>query len=120
VNLVEIDLLRRGPHVAAVPLTRLRRRLAAFDYHVSALLAGKSPTYHAAGFRLTDRLPTVSVPLDIGVPPVPVDLQPMLDTAYDRSRYSELFSYRDPPDPPLTPEQQAWAEGILREKGLLA
>ena len=117
---MEIDLLRRGPHVAAVPLTRLRRRLAAFDYHVSALLAGKSPTYHAAGFRLTDRLPTVSVPLDIGVPPVPVDLQPMLDTAYDRSRYSELFSYRDPPDPPLTPEQQAWAEGILREKGLLA
>jgi hypothetical protein len=120
VNLVEIDLLRRGPHVGVVPLPRLRRRLGAFDYHVSALLAGKSPTYHAAGFRLTDPLPTVSIPLDAGVPPVPVALQPMLDAAYDRARYHELFSYADPPDPPLTPEQQAWAEGFLREKGLLA
>jgi hypothetical protein len=119
VNLVEIDLLRRGPHVSAVPLSRLRRRLGAFDYHVSVLLAGKSPTYHAAAIRLTDRLPTISIPLDPEVPPVMVDLQPMLDTAYDRSRYPELFSYRDPPDPPLTAEQQAWASGILKAKGVI-
>jgi hypothetical protein len=118
VNLVEIDLLRRGPHVSAVPLARLRRRLGAFDYHVGVLLAGDPPTYHAAGIRLADRLPTVGIPLISGVPDVPVDLQPMLDQIYDRSRYTDWLDYTQPPDPPLTPEQQAWADAILRERGL--
>lgn len=119
VNLVEIDLLRRGPHVTAVPLSRLRRRLGEFDYHVAVNLAGRRPTEHAAGIRLADRLPAIGIPLDPGVPPVTIDLQPMLDDTYDRSRYPELFDYRQPPDPPLTPEQQAWADGVLREKGLI-
>lgn len=119
VNLVEIDLLRRGPHITATPLARLRRKLGSFEYHVSVVVAGDPPTYHAAGIRLADRLPRIGVPLDSGVPEVAIDLQPMLDQAYDRSRYTELFSYRDPPDPPLTPEQQAWAEGLLRAKGLI-
>ena len=59
------------------------------------------------------------VPLDPGVPLVPLDLQPLLDRAYDSGRYPRLVRYTQPCDPPLTTEQQAWAEGILREKGLL-
>jgi hypothetical protein len=119
VNLVEIDLLRRGPHVTATALRRLKRAFGEFDYHVSVVVAGVDPFYHAAGMKLADRLPAIGIPLDPGVPPVTIDLQPMLDMAYDRGRYTELFSYREPCDPPLTPEQQTWAEGILREKGLL-
>ena len=68
---------------------------------------------------MADRLPTFAIPLDPGVAPITIDLQPMLDAAYDRGRYTELFNYREPPDTPLTPEQQTWAEGILRAKGLL-
>ncbi len=120
VNLVEIDLLRRGPHVSATPLARLRRRFGTFDYHVSVLRAGDPPTYHAVGLRLTDRLPQIGIPLDGGVPEVVIDLQPMLDQAYDRSRYTELFDYTQQPDPPLTPEQQAWAEGLLRAAGRIS
>lgn len=120
VNLVEIDLLRTGPHVSAISRRRLQRHLGAFDYHVSVVLAGKRPNEHAAGIRLTDRLPAIGIPLDKGMTPVVIDLQPMLDDAYNRAKWTEFFSYRDPPDPPLTPEQQAWAEGILREKGVLA
>jgi hypothetical protein len=118
VNLVEIDLLRRGPHVTATPLARLRRRFGAFDYHVSVMLAGDPPTYHAAGLRLTDRLPRIGIPLDTGRPEVVIDLQPMLDQAYDRARYPELLDYTRPPDPPLTPEQQGWADTILKAKGV--
>jgi hypothetical protein len=119
VNLVEIDLLRRGPHVSATPLSMLRQKLGDFDYHVSVAMPGKRPSHLAAGIKLTDRLPAIGIPLDSGAAPITIDLQPMIEAAYDRGRYTELFSYREPCDPPLTPEQQAWAEGILRAKGLL-
>jgi hypothetical protein len=119
VHLVEIDLLRRGPHVTATPLARLRSILGPFDYHVSVVAAGKRITHHAAGIRLADRLPAFAVPLDPGVPPVTVDLQPLLDRCYDGGRYAALVDYGKPCDPPLTPDQRAWAEAILRGKGLL-
>jgi len=120
VNLVEVDLLRRGPHVSATPHRRVLARFGPFDYHVSVVLARQRPAYHAAGFKLADRLPAFAVPLEPGVQPVLIDLQPMLDRAYERGRYADLVNYRAPADPPLAPDQQAWAESILRTKGLIA
>ncbi len=119
VNLVEIDLLRRGPHVTATPLALLHQKLGEFDYHVSVVLPGGRPSHYAAGIKLADRLPAIGIPLDPGAPPITIDLQPMIDLAYDRGRYPELLNYREPCDPPLTPDQQAWAEDVLRAKGLL-
>jgi hypothetical protein len=119
VNLVEIDLLRAGPHTTAVPLARLRRAAEAFDYHVSAMVAGDPARYYAAPIRMRDRLPAIGIPLDPDVPPVTVDLQPLLDRCYDTGRYGDEVRYDRPCDPPLTAEQQAWAEGVLRAKGLL-
>ena len=89
-----------------------------FDYH--ALCGGGTlDGYLAAGIRLADRLPAFEIPLDPDVPAVKVDLQPLLDRCYDGGQYPELVNYRHPCDSPLTPEQQAWAEGILRAKGLI-
>mgnify|MGYP002780629851 CR=1 FL=1 len=119
VNLVEIDLLRAGPHVTATPLPRLRKVLGAFDYHVSVVVAGEPILHHAAGITLAERLPAFAIPLDPDVAPVTVDLQPLLDRCYESGRYSQLIDYHQPCEPPLTAEQQAWAEGVLREKGLL-
>ncbi len=120
VNLVEIDLLRQGPYVSAVPLSRIRRKVKEpFDYHVSVVAISSPNRYFAAPFKLSDRLPAFGIPLDAHAAPITVDLQPLLDRAYDTGRYPELVDYRGPCDPPLTPEQQSWADGILREKGLL-
>ncbi len=119
VHLVEIDLLRRGPHVTAAPLGRLRKAFATFDYHISVTVAEAVPSYHAAAIKLGDPLPAFAIPLDPDVPPVTVNLQPLLERCYASGKYDALVSYREPCDPPLTPEQQAWAEGILRAKGLL-
>jgi hypothetical protein len=119
VNLVEIDLLRAGPHTTAVPLAQLQHAAGRFDYHVSVTVAGSPTRFFARPIRLEERLPMIRVPLDPGVPLVPLDLQPLLDRAYDTGRYPRLVRYTLPPDPPLTPEQQAWAEGILLAKGLL-
>ena len=119
VNLVEIDLLRGGPHTTAVSEDQLRAA-GPFDYHVCVTAACHARTCFVAPIRLTDRLPLLPIPLDPGVPPVTVDLQAVFDRCYDEGRYGFLAKYdRRQPDPPLTAEQQAWAEGILREKGLL-
>jgi hypothetical protein len=118
VHLVEIDLLRAGPHTTAVPLPLLRRKAGTFDYHVSVRVAADPDHFFAAAIRLGDRLPAFGIPLDPGVDPVVVDLQPMLDRAYDTGRYARGIDYRRDPDPPLTPEQRAWADTILRERGL--
>jgi hypothetical protein len=49
VHLVEIDLLRRGPHVTATPLGELHKRLGAFDYHVSVVVGGAVPSHSPPG-----------------------------------------------------------------------
>jgi Protein of unknown function (DUF4058) len=120
VNLVEIDLLRGGPHVTATPLAELRKVLGEFDYHANVVVAGGRPSHQAMGIRLANRLPGFAIPLDHDVSPVTVDLQPLFDRGYDSGKYVALVNYRGPCDPPLTPEQQAWAEGVLRAKGLIA
>ncbi len=119
VNLVEIDLLRAGPHVTAVSPSRLKRRAGPFDYHVSVVVPASADGYYAAPIRLADRLPAFAIPLDPDVPAIVVDLQPLLDRAYDTGRYREMVNYTQPPDPPLGDEQRQWAEGVLREKGIL-
>lgn len=119
VHIVEIDLLRHGKHTTAVPLDRLRTAAGAYDYHVCVTEMSSVPRYHIKPFRLVDRLPTMLIPLDPGVSPIEVDLQPLVDRTYDSGRYSMSTRYDRSCDPPLTSEQQAWAEAILRESGLL-
>ena len=76
--------------------------------------------HHVAPIRLADRLPAIWVPLNHGVPPVKLDLQAVFDRCYDEGGFAKRAKYtKQQPDPPLTPQQQAWAEGVLRAKGLL-
>jgi len=120
VNLVEIDLLRGGAHVTAVPEARLRAAAGPYDYHVCVTAVEVPGQFLVAPVRLADRLPVVPIPLDPGVRPVRLDLQAAFDRCYDEGPFADLARYdRRHPEPPLTPEQQAWAEGVLREKGLL-
>jgi hypothetical protein len=118
VNLVEIDLLRGGTHTTAAPEAELRRAAGAFDYHACVMTAGSPLRYYAVPMRMADRLPAVPVPLDPGVSPVSVELQPLFDRAYDTGRYADWIDYGRPPDPPLTPEQQGWVTAHLRAKGV--
>jgi hypothetical protein len=119
VNLVEIDLLRAGTHTTAIPLDQLRQRGGAFDYHVCVTPGGQPGRFYISPIRLADRLPTVAIPLEGGAGPVSIDLQPLLDRAYDTGRHGDTDYREMEPVPPLTPEQQTWAEGILKAKGVL-
>jgi hypothetical protein len=120
VNLVEIDLIRSGAHTTAVSEARLRAVAGPCEYHVCVMVASNPREFYVAPIRLTDRLPVIAVPLDPGTDPVKVDLQAVFDRCYDAGRYRMRAKYDTrEPDPPLAPEQRAWAEAVLREKGVL-
>ena len=47
-----------------------------------------------------------------------VELQPLIDQCHERGRY-HLLNYRLGLNPPLPPEDAAWADKLLRERHLL-
>jgi hypothetical protein len=68
--------------------------------------------------RLRPRLPVIPIPLKPDDPDVRLDLQAVLDEAYDRAAYDMEIDYRKEPRPPLDGELAAWADQLLRSKGL--
>jgi hypothetical protein len=119
IHLVEIDLLRAGIHTTLVPIELLRARAGTHDYHVCVSRFDRPSEAILYPFRLQDRLPEIALPLLPGEGEVPLDLQTTLDQAYDAGPYRRRVLYNEPPDPPLTAEQQTWAADYLRMAGLL-
>ena len=60
-----------------------------------------------------DRLPTVSIPLQSPLPKVDVDLQRVFSLTYVAGRYGR-YVHNTPPDPPLSPSEQVWANELLK------
>jgi hypothetical protein len=113
-HLVEIDLLRHGPHVLAVPEPAVRMRYQ-YDYLISvSRAAGVRDQYELYPRLLRQPLPRIRVPLADGDPDVTLDLQSVLATAYDDANYRELLDYHTPCVPPLPAADQAWADELIR------
>ncbi len=114
VHLVEIDLLRGGTHTTGIPLRDLKRVKAEFDYHHCVTVCGERTRFEVNAYSLKDPIPPVVIPLDPGVRPIRIELQPLFDRTYDtgRSHLSAKYAKRIP-EPPLTEEQSVWAEGRI-------
>ena len=114
-HLVEIDLLRSGPHVLAVP-EALARQHGPYDYLVCVNRAidwrGSFQLYPR---RLRDRLPRLRLPLAAPAPDVVLDLQAVLARTYEASAYAYRLDYAAPCVPPLSAEDQGWAEALIRQ-----
>ncbi len=114
-HLVEIDLLRTGPHVLAVP-ERLARGLGSYDYLVCVNRAAEKRTrFQLYLRRLPDRLPRFACPLAPGDDDVIVDLQAVVERTYEVGGYEDLLRYDQPCVPPLSAEDQAWAEALIQQ-----
>jgi hypothetical protein len=68
--------------------------------------------------RLIGRLPVIPIPLKPEDPDARLDLQAVLDAAYDRAGYDLEIDYRKEPEPQLDGELAAWADELLRSKSL--
>jgi hypothetical protein len=110
VNLVEIDLLRGGERMPMLDPWP--------DSPYTLLVAKAKKAQLCQVWPVTYRrpLPTILVPLAKPDAPVPLSLQPMIDTIYQRYRYARSIDYTRPPAPPLPAEDAAWLKRQLRAR----
>jgi hypothetical protein len=116
VNIVEIDLLRAGRRVS-VAKEGIIPPAYRTPYRVSVWRAARPTAVEVYRVPLRERLPAIRIPLRSTDADVPLDLQPLVNEAYRNGTYEDT-DYRRDPKPPLEPDDAAWADALLREKGL--
>ncbi|WP_143206319.1 DUF4058 family protein [Singulisphaera sp. GP187] len=109
---VEIDLLRGGPPQP------IRKIIQPCECMVHISRQESRPKGLLWPIRLSQRLSKVTIPLHAGDPDVPLDLQAVLDVAYERANYDLEIDYRTEPIPPLDREWDEWSQRLLQERGL--
>jgi len=114
-HLVEIDLLRYGPHVLAVSEARVAGRFE-YDYLISVNRAGPRRTrFEAYPRTVRQPLPRIRIPLAGDDPNVPLDIRAALEQAYEAGGYGQRIDYQLPCEPPLASGDQAWADELVRD-----
>jgi hypothetical protein len=116
VSLVEVDLLRAGGYILALPFAQMPDSCRT-TYRVCVRRAWRPGTYEVYPVPLRRRLPSIRVPLRERDPDVRLDLQALIEKAYRNGRYDDI-DYRRPPAPPLEEGDAQWTDELLRSKGL--
>ncbi len=109
VNLLEIDLLRKGHRV---PMGTPEPPDS--DYSVLVSRAADYPSADVWAFTVRDAIPVVPVPLLPDEDEIPLDLRACLDKAYDEARYGAHIDYARPSDPALRKPDAEWAGDLLK------
>jgi hypothetical protein len=105
-HLVELDLLRGGQRLAT------REPLGPADYYAFVCRKQRLPRVEVYAWSLRDRLPVIPVPLAVGDPDVPLDLQAAFTKTYDRSGYDYSLDYSLPVEPPLEASLSEWVRSV--------
>lgn len=114
VNVVEIDLVRKGDWRALFKPSLPGQHKT--PYRVTVRRARNPRRVELYPIRMQDRLPAIAIPLRETDADTRLDLQPLIDRAYESGRY-ETLSYRMSCDPPLEDDDAAWADEVLRKAG---
>ncbi len=115
VNLVEIDLVRRGEFALAVSRSNVPPPLSPYMACVFRGAMPKERQIFPIGLR--DPLPRLPIPLRPADREVVLDLQPLVDLCVVNGAYGPA-DYARPADPPLSEDDAAWAAAVLRAAGL--
>jgi hypothetical protein len=110
IHFVEIDLLRGGTRMPIEGLPEC-------DYCVQVSRAEERPQVGLWPIGLREPLPVIPVPLLAPDPDARLDLQALLHRMYDAGAYED-YVYGGTPQPPLSPDDREWAEGILKSVGI--
>ncbi len=115
VNIVEIDLLRGGQRVL-LALPQLIPPSHRTAYQLCNWCAARPRQVEVFRVPLREPLPAFRVPLRPTDRDVILDLQAIVDQCYRNGGYDDI-DYRGEPDPPLSPQDAAWADALLSEQG---
>lgn len=111
-HLVEIDLLRIGEPMP------MRGDTPPGHYHILISREDKRPRADLISFSVRQPVPSFRLPLQPGDAEPLVELNRLLSSLYDRAGYDLRINYQTDPAPPLTGEDAAWADAVLRESGV--
>ena len=112
VNLVEIDLIRQGRFVVAIPEVLVPKHCRT-PYIICVRRAIRQSEAELIRVPLQESLPNIAIPLRPHEKDVVVQLQPLLDECYRRGRYGTL-DYTRILDPPLDTDDQNWSQELLK------
>jgi hypothetical protein len=115
VNIVELDLLRAGDHLIGVPAEYIKP-ISSAPYICSVRRADSSPEQTKVDYfpiALRERLPRIRIPLRPTDAEAIVDLQEPINVAYQEGGFGIRIDYSKPPTPPLSPDDAAWAAGLV-------
>ncbi len=115
INLVEVDLTRGGERQSLYPVVNLPPEYQT-PYLASARRGFGSRKYEIYRIPLREPLPAIRIPLREPAADVVLDLQGLITHVYERGRYDDM-DYRKPCVPPLTGEEAAWADELLKAAG---
>ena len=113
VNLVEIDLIRAGQFILAVPESAVPDGCRA-TYLICVRRVDHPHRAELYPLPLREPLPTIRIPLRPNDTDILLHLQPLIDHCYQAGRYDKI-DYRQPLRPPLDEDDQRWAEALMRE-----
>lgn len=107
VHLAEIDLLRKWPRMP------FEGKVPKSDYLAMVSDFYERPNCDVWPISLRQPLPDLPIHLLKPDPPVTLDLNAALRTAFERARYDLRIDYSKPPDPPLSEVDAAWVVGLI-------
>ena len=116
-SLVEIDLLRAGRRLLALPIDQIPPSHRT-TYQVCVRRGWRPKVAEIYPVPLRQRLPIIRIPLRENDADAQLDLQEGIDLAYANGRFDDDLDYKAEPEPPLRPADEKWAAKLLREKGL--
>jgi len=110
INLLEIDLLRRGKKVVSHP------EVNNCDYLCTLTRKGENKT-DLWTIDLSSKLPTLPIPLAGDDEDIAIDLQGVLNEIYQKVYYGDSIDYTENvPPPKLSKEKRQWVEKIVSKE----
>lgn len=114
VNVVEVDLVRRGRHALSVPEAIVPAECRT-PYRACVWRAAKPTAFELYRAPLQKALPSIRVPLRPEDDDVLLDLQALIAQCYERGGYDDL-DYTRELEPPLSPTDASWAAELLQTR----
>jgi hypothetical protein len=111
-HLVEIDLIRAGQPMPIMGDSRDS------SYRILVSRGDCRPNATLYAFGVLQPIPPFALPLKPTDQEPAVDLGKILHDLYDQASYDLRLDYHSDPVPPLPTAEAAWADELLRQKGL--